>query len=136
MSYDEEPYFQAISQDNPQVQQETTQESFPKRFIFFCGLAIFAGITLIALIIAGIAHNVIAGTYPELNDSNETLTATTTISVYYEVLCADSKAFIMDQLVPVQKKYKEHVNIRFVPFGKARFVEREDNQFQVKNKIF
>lgn len=49
-----------------------------------------------------------------------------TISVYYEVLCPDSKSFILNQLVPVQRKYGHHVNVRYVPFGKASVTKSID----------
>ncbi len=131
MTYNEEPYLPSNPQDNSQEETNNNGESFPKRFIFLLVFSIFAIITLLAMIVAGIAHNILAENYSnELTDPNITLEAKATISVYYEVLCADSKQFVLNQLVPVQKKYREHVNIRFVPFGKASFVKR-DNQFQV-----
>lgn len=138
MTYNEEPYLpSAEAQNNSQEPQENINgDSFPKRFIFLLVFSIFAIITLLAMIVAGIAHNILSANYDNgLSEPNVTLSAKATISVYYEVLCADSKAFVSNQLVPVQKKYREHVNIRFVPFGKASFVKRDNNQYQVYKKL-
>lgn len=41
------------------------------------------------------------------------------ITVYYETLCPDSKAFILSMLYPNFPKLKDYISLRLVPFGKA-----------------
>ncbi len=39
--------------------------------------------------------------------------------MYYESLCPDSKAFIVEQLNATYSKLGEHLDVQFKPFGKA-----------------
>ena len=41
------------------------------------------------------------------------------MEVYYEVLCPDSRYFILHQLVPAWERVGDIMDIRFVPYGKA-----------------
>lgn len=41
------------------------------------------------------------------------------VEVYYEVLCPDSRYFILHQLYPAWEKVGDIMDIRFVPYGKA-----------------
>lgn len=42
------------------------------------------------------------------------------MDIYYTSLCADSMRFITDQLMPLYDDFQKHLDITFVPFGKAR----------------
>jgi len=65
-----------------------------------------------------------------LGDNRSALFLPITVSVYYEILCPDSKHFILKQLIPVWKKYKKDLNVRLVPFGKGNVAHRNgDYQF-------
>ncbi|XP_055351211.1 gamma-interferon-inducible lysosomal thiol reductase-like [Paramacrobiotus metropolitanus] len=48
------------------------------------------------------------------------------VEVFYEVLCPDSKDFVIDQIYPTVQKIGGIVNISMVPFGKAE--ERKDGE--------
>jgi interferon gamma-inducible protein 30 len=41
------------------------------------------------------------------------------VEVYYEVLCPDSRYFILHQLYPAWEKVPDIMDIHFVPYGKA-----------------
>ena len=41
------------------------------------------------------------------------------VEVYYEVLCPDSRYFILHQLFPAWERVGDIMDIRFVPYGKA-----------------
>ncbi|XP_050292938.1 GILT-like protein 1 isoform X2 [Anthonomus grandis grandis] len=41
------------------------------------------------------------------------------VTVYYEALCSDSVQFITKQLYPNYRFFKDHLDIEFVPYGKA-----------------
>ncbi|XP_050308177.1 GILT-like protein 1 [Anthonomus grandis grandis] len=45
------------------------------------------------------------------------------ISLYFEALCPDSLNFIINQLHPNWEDIKDHVNIKFIPFGKSHSLE-------------
>lgn len=49
-----------------------------------------------------------------------------TVSVYYETHCPDSKAFLLDQLIPTYRELTEITNVQLFPYGKASY-ERLDN---------
>ena len=42
------------------------------------------------------------------------------VDVYYEVLCPDSRYFILKQLYPAWQKVQDIMDVRFKPFGKAQ----------------
>ena len=41
------------------------------------------------------------------------------VEVYYEVLCPDSRYFILHQLIPAWERVGDIMDIHFVPYGKA-----------------
>ena len=41
------------------------------------------------------------------------------VEVYYEVLCPDSRYFILHQLFPAWERVGDIMDIRFIPYGKA-----------------
>ena len=41
------------------------------------------------------------------------------VSVYYETHCPDSKAFLLNQLIPLSRSAPELINIELYPYGKA-----------------
>ncbi|XP_046400992.1 GILT-like protein 1 [Ischnura elegans] len=41
------------------------------------------------------------------------------IGIYYESLCPDSRRFILKQLPGAYMQFREYIDIKFVPFGKA-----------------
>lgn len=41
------------------------------------------------------------------------------VSIYYEALCPDSMSFITRQLLPAYAILSKHINVEFVPYGKA-----------------
>ncbi|XP_037775232.1 gamma-interferon-inducible lysosomal thiol reductase-like isoform X1 [Penaeus monodon] len=45
------------------------------------------------------------------------------IEIYYEVLCSDSRNFIMKQLTPAFEKLKDILQVGLVPYGKAKTLE-------------
>jgi len=48
------------------------------------------------------------------------------LDVYYESLCPDSLKFLVSQLGPQYDTISTFVDVRLVPFGKARFQARKD----------
>ncbi|XP_047477060.1 gamma-interferon-inducible lysosomal thiol reductase-like isoform X2 [Penaeus chinensis] len=46
------------------------------------------------------------------------------IEIYYEVLCTDSRNFIMRQLTPAYEKLKDILQVGLVPYGKAETQEK------------
>ncbi|XP_053699182.1 GILT-like protein 1 [Sabethes cyaneus] len=43
------------------------------------------------------------------------------VNIYYEALCPDSAAFINKQLYPAAKQFKDNMDLKFIPFGKASY---------------
>lgn len=41
------------------------------------------------------------------------------VTIYYEALCYDSISFITNQLAPTWKRYRQRMDLKLVPFGKA-----------------
>lgn len=74
------------------------------------------------------------------------------VDVYYESLCPDSIGFIAEQLKPIYKELKNHLDVTFVPFGKSsvslfafkkqhkkKFYSQSKNKFKVfkgQTKVF
>lgn len=48
------------------------------------------------------------------------------VEVYYEVLCPDSRHFVLDQVVSTWKSLDAIMDIKFIPFGKATY--KKDDQ--------
>lgn len=42
------------------------------------------------------------------------------LTIYYEALCPDSKAFIVSELYPSYEILKNYIKIDFVPYGFAK----------------
>ncbi|CAB3250889.1 unnamed protein product [Arctia plantaginis] len=51
------------------------------------------------------------------------------IAVYYESLCPDSKAFIVQQLAPVWRDFRGVIKVKLVPYGKATH-DKVDGKWQ------
>jgi len=49
------------------------------------------------------------------------------VTVFYEVLCPDSRAFVLRQLFPTWEKVPEIMDINYRPFGKAHFKKEGDH---------
>ena len=41
------------------------------------------------------------------------------VEVYYEVLCPDSRYFVLKEFYPAWKKVGEIIDVHFKPYGKA-----------------
>jgi len=52
------------------------------------------------------------------------------IQVYYEALCPDSIRFIGNSLWPAWQIFRTKLNVQFKPFGKGKFNETGDGNFQ------
>ena len=48
------------------------------------------------------------------------------VEVYYEVLCPDSRHFVLDQVVSTWKSLDAIMDIKYIPFGKATY--KKDDQ--------
>ena len=46
--------------------------------------------------------------------------------MYYESLCSDSIAFVVNQLYPAWDLFKDQLQIEYRPFGKANWTETEE----------
>ncbi|XP_055550693.1 GILT-like protein 3 [Wyeomyia smithii] len=57
------------------------------------------------------------GTTPNSTISNDD--DKLSVTVYYEALCPDSVSFISYQLVPAWGRYRDQMDLKLVPFGKA-----------------
>lgn len=59
------------------------------------------------------------------------------VTLYYEALCPYSVAFVTNQLNPSYETFKDHIDVTFVPYGKAIVsVEIElNNLLNSKNNI-
>ncbi|EFX72165.1 hypothetical protein DAPPUDRAFT_308544 [Daphnia pulex] len=56
----------------------------------------------------------------------------TNLDVYYESLCPDSRAFLVNQLAPQWKSLSSFVNLRLIPFGKASFSQNSSGGWSFK----
>ncbi|XP_052742198.1 gamma-interferon-inducible lysosomal thiol reductase [Bicyclus anynana] len=55
------------------------------------------------------------------------------LTVYYESKCPDSKSFILKQLEPSMQHLSDYVQLKFVPFGKARSINYGDAGFECQH---
>lgn len=49
------------------------------------------------------------------------------VTVFYEVLCPDSRSFVLRQLLPTWEKVPDIMDIHYRPFGKAHFRKEGDS---------
>jgi len=42
------------------------------------------------------------------------------VEVFYEALCPDSRSFVLYQLDPTYKKLAQYIDLRMIPYGKAK----------------
>ncbi|KAK4871495.1 hypothetical protein RN001_015619 [Aquatica leii] len=47
------------------------------------------------------------------------------VTIYYEALCSDSRNFILKQLVPTYNDLRGYIDLDFVPYGKAKTIEKD-----------
>ena len=52
------------------------------------------------------------------------------MSVYYETHCPDSKAFLLDQLIPAYRDLSSIVNVQLFPYGKASYERTSSNELK------
>jgi len=45
------------------------------------------------------------------------------VGIYYNALCSDTARFVVDQLLPAYEDLSEHIDLFFIPFGKAYSVD-------------
>ena len=57
------------------------------------------------------------------------------VTVFYEVLCPDSRHFILRQLFPTWQKVSELMEIDYRPFGKATVSKSIIDDIQFSNQI-
>lgn len=55
------------------------------------------------------------------------------LTVYYESKCPDSKAFVLEQLVPAMEMLGKYVSLQLVPFGKARSINQGLSGFECQH---
>ncbi|XP_026330833.1 GILT-like protein 1 isoform X2 [Hyposmocoma kahamanoa] len=55
------------------------------------------------------------------------------LSVFYESLCTDSQAFLLQQLLPTTTVLHDFVNVRFIPFGKSKSIDYGENGFECQH---
>ncbi|XP_063992782.1 GILT-like protein 1 [Diachasmimorpha longicaudata] len=58
-----------------------------------------------------------------------TVDALIKVDVYYETLCGDSIRFIKNQLIPAYNNLHQYLDINFVPYGKAKYIEVQPQQW-------
>ncbi|KAB0801136.1 hypothetical protein PPYR_05490 [Photinus pyralis] len=46
------------------------------------------------------------------------------VSIYYEALCSDSRNFFINQLEPMYNDFHSYLDLDFVPYGKAKTIEK------------
>lgn len=42
------------------------------------------------------------------------------MEVFYEVLCPDSRHFVLNQLSPAAEKLADYIDVHYEPYGKAQ----------------
>ncbi|XP_053696035.1 GILT-like protein 3 [Sabethes cyaneus] len=62
----------------------------------------------------GTTLNISSSSSGSVNDDDKL-----SVAVYYEALCPDSVSFITYQLVPAWGRYRDQMDLKLVPFGKA-----------------
>ena len=55
----------------------------------------------------------------QVSDVEERTDDRIVVDLYYEVLCPDSRAFVIYQLYPAWQRVKDIFSINYIPYGKA-----------------
>lgn len=99
----------------------------------------FAVTILLSLVAATIAHPPPASSSSSSEESDEKPIADTStesksddklpVTIYYEGLCPDSRKLMAD-LGREYYLFKKYINLEFVPFGRAKSLDAEGNEFE------
>ncbi|XP_025992507.1 GILT-like protein 1 [Solenopsis invicta] len=79
---------------------------------YYLSVSRLAAVVFVALV----SHGILSDAQSADNEPNKNVV---NVDVYYESLCSDSMRFIVNQLVPSYSQLKQHIDITFVPYGKA-----------------